>query len=353
MTAETKRDEHALYMQRAIDLAQKGLGNTGLNPLVGCVIVHQQRIIGQGYHEAFGKEHAEVNAIQNVASHDLPLLKKARLYVTLEPCCHFGKTPPCTDLILQYGIPEVIIAQKDPFPKVAGKGIGQLERHGVRVLVGVLEKEATFMNRRFTTNQTNKRPYIILKWAQSADGYISGQSAERVIISGDDAQFLVHVWRSEEDAFMVGKHTFLWDKPLLTNRLINGKNPLRIALIDAVEVEEHHPFIQQQDQAILIAQQHGISALSGARLLTCDSRKNPQELMNLLLSMGVSSLVVEGGSTLLQWFIQQELVDEYRVFTSKTVYLGQGLRAPSMISGKEAQHTRTELKQDFLTEIYC
>ncbi|HZH70213.1 MAG TPA: bifunctional diaminohydroxyphosphoribosylaminopyrimidine deaminase/5-amino-6-(5-phosphoribosylamino)uracil reductase RibD, partial [Flavobacteriaceae bacterium] len=229
---------HEKYMQRALFLAQKGRFTTSPNPRVGAVIVHKNKIIGEGYHRQFGEAHAEPNAVASVK--DKSLLAESTLYVTLEPCSHHGKTPPCVDLILKHKIPEVFIASKDPFEKVNGSGIEKLREAGVNVKIGLLEKEALELNKRFFTFHQKKRPYIILKWAETADGFIgrlqSDPKKEDSWITSAESKQLVHLWRAEEDGILVGSNTALADRPQLDCREVFGKNPLRILIDENLDV---------------------------------------------------------------------------------------------------------------------
>ena len=225
-------------MMRCIELAKKGLGTTYPNPLVGCVIVHDNSIIGEGWHKAAGHPHAEVNAINSVKEHSL--LREADLYVNLEPCCHFGKTPPCTDLIIEKGIKSIIVGSLDPNPKVSGNGIANLEGSGARVIHGVLKKECDRLNKRFFTYHQKERPYIILKWAQSKDDYIAPDKNKRIAyepywISNKHSRQLAHKWRAEEQAILVGTQTVIDDDPSLTTREWNGSSPVRIVARVVIE----------------------------------------------------------------------------------------------------------------------
>ncbi|MEG0500176.1 MAG: bifunctional diaminohydroxyphosphoribosylaminopyrimidine deaminase/5-amino-6-(5-phosphoribosylamino)uracil reductase RibD, partial [Rikenellaceae bacterium] len=222
-----------IYMRRALTLAEKGAGCVSTNPMVGAVIVSRGKIIGEGYHHRCGEAHAEVNAVNSVREEDRPLLRDSVLYVTLEPCCHYGKTPPCTELILSTGIGNVVIAMSDPFAKVAGEGINILRAHGVNVQVGMLAAEAAFLNRRFITFHTKSRPYVILKWAETADGYIDSDRAANEPaqwLTGYAAKVMVHRWRAEEDAILVGANTVLRDNPSLDVREWFGTNPIRVTI---------------------------------------------------------------------------------------------------------------------------
>ncbi|RZL43620.1 MAG: bifunctional diaminohydroxyphosphoribosylaminopyrimidine deaminase/5-amino-6-(5-phosphoribosylamino)uracil reductase RibD, partial [Pedobacter sp.] len=225
-----------IYMQRCLDLAALGAGYVSPNPLVGCVIVASNKIIGEGYHQKFGEAHAEVNAINNVITtfgeQSATLLKEATVYVSLEPCAHFGKTPPCADLLIKHGVKKVVVCNTDPFASVNGKGIEKLENAGIDVKIGVLTEKGFELNRRFFTRIKQQRPYFILKWAQTANGFFAPLDNSQKWITASIAKEISHKWRSEEDAILVGKQTALIDNPQLTNRTGIGKNPIRI-LIDS------------------------------------------------------------------------------------------------------------------------
>jgi len=313
-------------MQRCLDLAIKGQGQVAPNPMVGCVIVHNDQIIGKGYHREFGKAHAEVNAIQSVENPEL--LKQSVLYVNLEPCSHHGKTPPCADLIVEKKIPKVVIGSNDPNPKVAGGGIKKLRAAGVEVITCVLKNESDFLNRRFITFHTQHRPYIILKWAQSQDGFMAPDEPKQLWLTNNESRKLVHQWRSEEAAILVGRRTMEIDKPLLTVRLVEGKNPVRITL--------GREFILPFDKKVISAgsplwifnekiESYGDNALQYLKL---DFKKNvlPQ-LLDELYKREIQSIIVEGGPTTLQHFINADLWDEARVFTVP-ILLKSGKRAP-------------------------
>ena len=232
------------YMRQALDLALLGMGNVSPNPMVGCVIVHENQVIGEGYHAVFGGPHAEVNAVQTVLEkygEEAPaLLKNAIVYVTLEPCSHFGKTPPCADLLIKHQVKKVVIGNIDPFESVSGRGISKLKEAGISVLTDVLAKESEFVNRRFFTRIIKQRPFIILKWAETADGYFAPITLSQKWITGPAAKNLAQVWRGEEDSILVGKGTVLADNPRLTNRTEKGKNPIRIVIDRNLSLDEHH-----------------------------------------------------------------------------------------------------------------
>ncbi len=324
-------NEHKKYMQRCLQLAANGLGNVAPNPMVGCVIVHDDEIIGEGYHSNFGKAHAEVNAINFVK--DKALLPTSTLYVSLEPCAHHGKTPPCSDLIIESGIKKVVIACSDANPLVSGKGIEKLSRAGVEVISGVLEKEARELNKRFFTFHEKKRPYIILKWAQTANGFIdrkrNDNSEPALQISNEHSKRLLHKWRSEEQAIMVGTNTARLDNPRLDIRLLNGKNPIRIVLDKNLELAETLNLVDGS-QATLVFTSKEKSLKKNLEFNTIDFVKSvlPQ-IMNTLFEMQIQSVIVEGGNKLLQSFIDENIWDEARVFISET-FIGDGIAAPNL-----------------------
>ena len=313
---------HEKYMRRCIDLAKNGLGQTYPNPMVGCVIVHNNKIIGEGWHHKAGEPHAEVNAIQNIK--DESLIKDSTLYVSLEPCSHFGKTPPCADLIIDKGFKKVIIGTADPFAKVKGRGIQKLIKHGCQVILGVLEDECLALNKRFMTFHKKQRPYIILKWAESADGFLSpfvyghDTAKEAVWLTNAYAKQLVHKWRSEEQAIMVGTHTALMDNPALTTRLWQGQNPVRI-LIDKDSKISLEAKIFSKDTKTLVFTKHlpkQNNLYNQAYFkLNFEQPILPQLLIELH-HQNLQSLIVEGGAVTLQYFINQNLWDEARVFKS-------------------------------------
>ena len=336
-------DNHQLYMQRCIELAKKGAGFVSPNPLVGCVIVHNERIIGEGWHQRYGEAHAEVNAINSVI--DKSLLKKATLYVNLEPCSHFGKTPPCSDLLIKHQIPKVVIASIDHHEKVDGKGIQKLKNAGCEVITGVLAKEAAHINRFFFTYHNKKRPYIILKWAQSKDEFISKKN-ERIQISSAQSTKVVHQQRSEISSILVGTNTALIDNPHLTNRH-SGKNPLRI-VIDfdlKIPVSNH---IYNEESPTLIINSTKESSNGNTQYLKLNKENWLVELLEFLFKNGFNSLLVEGGTNTLQQFIDQQLWDEANIYISQKDFL-QGVEAPS-IFGQEKSSIK--INEDQLKVFY-
>jgi diaminohydroxyphosphoribosylaminopyrimidine deaminase/5-amino-6-(5-phosphoribosylamino)uracil reductase len=321
----------SFYMHRCLNLAQKGLGETYPNPMVGCVIVHKDEIIGEGWHHAAGSPHAEVNAISSVKNKHL--LKESTLYVSLEPCSHFGKTPPCANLIIKNKIPRVIIASKDPNPIVRGKGIAKLQNMGCEVYQGVLEKEADFLNRRFFTFHQKKRPYIVLKWAQTEDHFISPEnnqknSSEIFWITNTISRQKVHQWRSEEAAILIGVQTAIDDNPKLTTRNWKGNNPLRLILDPNNRISKTTHLQRDTNSCLFFNLQ--------LNNLDNDIKKSivlkPYSLINLLkycYKIKIQSIIVEGGKKTIQSFIDENLWDESRVFTNpKKMY--KGIKAPTL-----------------------
>ena len=308
-------------MQVCIDLALKGFPLAFPNPMVGCVIVHNDSIIGQGYHQQFGSHHAEVNAIASVENKEL--LEKSTLYVSLEPCAHFGKTPPCADLIVKSKIPRVVIGSLDTFSEVNGKGIQRLKETGIQVLTKVLEKECRAINKRFFTFHEKKRPYVILKWAQTSDGYIAPlNQKEPLWISSPESKILVHQWRSQEQAIMVGRKTVELDNPLLTTREVKGKNPIRIVLDRKLSLNKDL-LIFNDDAPTLVVN----DKLSSDNHLKIDFNNLAPSLLKELHSRNIQSIIIEGGAQTLNTFIDAKVWDEARVFTSKKT-LEKGVQSP-------------------------
>lgn len=321
-----------LYMQRALELARLGSGYASPNPMVGCVIVHDGQIIGEGWHQKYGGPHAEVNAV--AAVEDKSLLPKSTAYVTLEPCSHFGKTPPCADLLISHGVKNIVICNTDPNPLVAGNGIKKLFDAGAQVRVGVLEEQGLELNKRFFTFHGKKRPFILLKWAETADGFIAGANYKQEQISGKLAQRLVHKWRTEEQAILVGSRTALHDNPRLNTRFWAGQNPMRLVIDKQLQLPQHlhlfdktqptvvYNFIKQEEQKNL----YFVQLQEQEPLL-------PQ-IMQDLHRRNILSVLVEGGTYLLESLLQAGLWDEAMVFKSKHKTLGDGIKAPSMMYGQ-------------------
>ncbi len=315
-------------MYRCFELALKGAGNVAPNPMVGAVLVYNNTIIGEGYHAQYGQAHAEVNCINSVSNDKKPLISKSTLYVSLEPCAHYGKTPPCADLIIAHKIPEVVIGCKDSFDKVDGKGIEKLKAAGIHVTTGVLEQQALQLNKRFFTFHTKKRPNIILKWAQTADGYIAGKSNERLFISGEATNRLVHRWRSEEAAILVGFNTALIDNPSLTARLVEGNNPVRLVIDKQLQLP---PTLHLFDGSVKTIVYNLWKDEENSNVHFYKAERNSsfnKQILQHLYEIKLQSVIVEGGAQLLQSFIDSGLWDETRVITNNEMKIGEGLAAP-------------------------
>jgi diaminohydroxyphosphoribosylaminopyrimidine deaminase/5-amino-6-(5-phosphoribosylamino)uracil reductase len=323
---------HEVYMQRCLELAAKGAGKVAPNPKVGAVVVHNQKIIGEGYHARYGESHAEVHAIQSVKHKEL--LKESIIYVSLEPCSHHGKTPPCADLIVANKIPHVVIGMQDPFAKVNGEGIKRLKSAGCKVTVGVLESACWDLNKEFVMFHTKQRPYVVLKWAQTLDGLIdktrdAGAIQEPNWITNEVCRSLVHKWRSEIQSIMVGTNTAIIDNPQLNIRSWAGKNPMRIVIDRKLQLPHNlkvfdkssetlilNELVDKQDDNLIFIKMH-----FGEAFL--------RDLMQVLYGRGINSLLVEGGQNLLQAFINQNIWDEARIFTGNK-YFNNGVAAPGI-----------------------
>ncbi len=330
-------------MSRAIEIARNGLGPTAPNPMVGAILVHDGQLIGEGFTSPYGGPHAEVNAIGSVA--DKALLKKATLYVTLEPCSHFGKTPPCADLIIEHKIPSVVVGLLDPHEKVAGQGIEKLRNAGVDVITGILESECRDHHKRFLTFHEKKRPYIILKWAETADGFIAPDTTERnenlepYWISNSYSRQLTHKWRSEEQAILVGTNTVLEDNPKLDVRQWTGKNPLRVVLDRNLRINgDYHVLDGSHPTVILTEIEEASRYRKGVDYRILDFSKDviPQ-ICSILHEINILSVLVEGGAQSLQSFIDAGLWDEARIFTGTSSFK-KGITAPHL-SGKMVAST--------------
>ena len=308
-------------MRRALELATLGRGSVSPNPMVGCVIVHQAegqepRIIGEGWHRQYGDWHAEVNAVRSVRPQDTHLLPEATVYVTLEPCSHWGKTPPCADLLIENRVKHVICCNDDPNPLVSGQGFAKLRAAGITVETGVMAEEGRKLNARFFTFIEQKKPYIILKWAETADGYLSGEAGQPIQISGPLSRRLVHKWRSEEDAIMVGTTTARTDNPRLNVRLWpGGENPVRIVTDNQLALD---PALHLFDgsQPTLVYHRHPSPESPDRPNVTYVFADTLTDLVSDLYQRKIQSVLVEGGTTLLQSFLDAGLWDEMRVLRS-------------------------------------
>lgn len=320
-----------IYMQRCIDLAFNGLGKVAPNPMVGAVLVNDGKIIGEGYHHEYGKPHAEVNAINDAEGKIGKVPENSILYVNLEPCNHQGKTPPCTELIISKGIKRIVIGCKDPNEKVKGKGIERLQNSGCEVLFGIKENDCRTLNKTFITYNEKHRPYIILKWAQSKDGYIcSGhQSEKRELISNEYSRKLTHKWRSESQAIMVGTNTALYDNPVLASRDWNGQNPIRITLDKELRLPKHLNLFDQSIPTIVFTDKKSSSFKNLEYININFSGNIIVQILKELYNRNIQFLIIEGGSTLLNSFLNENLWDESWVFIGD-ITLGKGIKAPNL-----------------------
>ena len=322
-------------MKRCIELANKAMGSVSPNPMVCSVIVCQDKIIGEGYHEKYGSHHAEVNAINNVK--DKSLLSKSTLYVNLEPCAHFGKTPPCSDLIIEHKIPKVVIGCVDSFSEVSGKGIEKMKNAGIEVVVGVLEKESRALNKRFFTFHEKKRPYIILKWAESKDGYIAPKNQTAPFwMTSSESKKLVHQWRAEEDAILVGRITAEKDNPSLTVREVQGKNPIRIIIDRDLKLSADLNLFNSETQT-LIFNKVKTEDIDLNYFIKIEFNTLISSILHKLHEQNIQSVIIEGGSKTLQSFIDKNIWDEARIFTTNKE-LTDGVKSPN-IKGEIIEET--------------
>jgi len=319
-------------MQRCLQLAIAGAGNVAPNPMVGAVLVYKDVIIGEGYHQQFGSAHAEVNCINSVSEENRPLIEKSTLYVSLEPCAHFGKTPPCADLIAAVKIPAVVIGCRDKYEEVDGKGIAQLQAAGVEVVVGILETEAIAINKRFFTFHRQQRPYIILKWAQSYDQKIARADFSRVHISNDVTNRRVHKWRSEEAAIMIGANTALHDNPALTTRLWKGSSPLRVVIDNKLKLSARSHLLSGEESTIVFNTIKNEEAGKVSYRKIDNSSNVLTQVLQALHQLKIGSVLVEGGGKLLQSFIDEQMWDEARVITNQQLIIGNGIPSPILNS---------------------
>ena len=321
---------HEFFMKRCLKLASLGLGTTSPNPMVGAVIVHQNKIIGEGYHHKAGEDHAEILALKSMSDHSL--LPESTLFVNLEPCAHFGKTPPCTGAIIEHNIPRVVVCNRDPNPQVSPSET-QLHNAGVTTTYGILEKEGRWLNRRFFTFFEKKRPYIILKWAQSADGFtepLRATDEEGIIwISSPQSKNLVHQWRAQEDSILVGANTAHNDDPELTVRNGAGRNPLRILIDPSLRVHNRKLITDALPTVIVNTEVEKQEDLKSYWKVEADTLIN--DLLDRLTQAQITSMIVEGGSHTIQRFVDNGLWDEARIIVGQTTF-GKGLPAPTFAS---------------------
>ncbi|CAD0007897.1 bifunctional diaminohydroxyphosphoribosylaminopyrimidine deaminase/5-amino-6-(5-phosphoribosylamino)uracil reductase RibD [Flavobacterium chungangense] len=339
---------HEKYIKRCIELAQNGFGNTYPNPMVGSVIVYEDKIIGEGWHKKAGEPHAEVNAIRSVK--DKSLLKNATIYVSLEPCSHFGKTPPCCDLIIEHKIPTVVVGTVDPNEKVAGRGIKKIIESGASVIVGILENECYELNKRFFTFHNKKRPYIILKWAESQDGFLSpekhiNQERKPVWITNQYSRQLVHKWRSEEQAIFTGTQTVIDDNPKLNVRDWSGNNPTRVVLDQNSRISKSSFIFDDSVKTIIFTKSEISLSAENTTFEVINFNQNiiPQ-ILAVLYQNQIQSIIIEGGLQTLQSFIDENIWDEARIFTGQNS-IKKGTKAP-VLPRKNA--LRTYIQKDEL-----
>lgn len=335
---------HENYMRRCFELARLGAGSVSPNPMVGAVLVHDGRIIGEGWHRKYGGPHAEVNAVRSVREEDRHLIEKSTFYVSLEPCCIFGRTPPCTNLILDNKIPEVVISAIDDTPEVKGQGVSILREAGVKVTTGILKEEGERLAAIRNTFAGENRPYIILKWAESVDGFM-GQPGKQVWISNQFSKRVSHRMRAEADAILVGTQTALVDDPQLNNRLWYGRSPLRILLDRDSKVSTDQKIFSEEAKTLVVTEKDAKQTDKVEWLSLAFDQELLPNLMASFVGRKISSLIVEGGAFTLWKFIEAQLWDEARVFKSEK-HLGTGIKAPSL----EAQAASSfQLDSDSLT----
>ena len=332
------------YMDRCIQLAKLGAGNVAPNPMVGAVLIYEDKIIGEGYHQKYGEAHAEVNCINSVKEEYTSFIEKSTLYVSLEPCSHHGKTPPCVDLIIKNKIKKVVIGCTDVYQEVAGKGIQKLQDADVTVITGILEKECIDLNKRFFTFHQKFRPYIIIKWAQSVNGKIAAPANKRIFISNEYSTRITHKWRSEEGAILVGTNTAIQDDPLLTTRLWAGRNPIRIVIDKELQLPSALKVFNNEAKTIIY---NTIKYLTLENLIyiKLENENFQEQLLDSLFEMNIQSVLVEGGTKTLQSFIDNSLWDEAKVIINEDLFIENGINAPEM------KHFILEKSERYLSDV--
>jgi diaminohydroxyphosphoribosylaminopyrimidine deaminase / 5-amino-6-(5-phosphoribosylamino)uracil reductase len=335
-----KNPEHhtdSIFMMRALELALEGSGYVSPNPLVGCVIVHDDKIIGEGWHRKYGEAHAEVNAVNSVENKSL--LQESTVYVNLEPCSHFGKTPPCADMLITNRVKKVVVANLDSNPIVAGNGVKKLRDAGIHVITGICEEEGRELNKRFFTFMEKQRPYIILKWAQTADDFIARENYDSKWISNEYSRQLVHKWRTEEDALLIGTKTAAHDNPQLNVRDWTGRNPVRVVLDRFLRLDPKlHVFDNKQKTICYNVMNH--EEHNGMSLIRLDDKDFIKNVLTDLYKQKIQSVIIEGGSQTLLSFVEAGLWDEARIFISPHTFI-KGIAAP-MITGKLIREEQIE-----------
>ncbi|HEY3403547.1 MAG TPA: bifunctional diaminohydroxyphosphoribosylaminopyrimidine deaminase/5-amino-6-(5-phosphoribosylamino)uracil reductase RibD [Ohtaekwangia sp.] len=328
-------------MQRVFELAQSGRGAVSPNPLVGCVITHEGKIIGEGWHKKYGEAHAEVNAVHSVQ--DKSRLAESTVYVNLEPCSHFGKTPPCADLLIEHQVKKVVVANLDTNPLVSGNGIKKLRANGIEVITGILDKQGHELNKRFFTFMEKQRPYIILKWAETADGFIAHENYDSKWISNEYSRQLVHKWRTEEDAVLVGRKTAAYDNPQLNVRDWSGRNPTRIVIDRYLKLSDKLNLFDKSQRTLCYNVLRHIEH-TNLSLVRLDEDNFLDHLIKDLYKQKIQSLIVEGGASTLQMFIDAGHWDEARIFTGTRTF-EKGIPAPH-ING--VLHDQVKISNDLL-----
>ena len=319
------------YLNKCIEIARLGIRKVSPNPMVGSLIVYKGDIIGKGYHEKYGSHHAEVNAINNVK--DKSLLSKSTLYVNLEPCSHFGKTPPCSELIIKHKIPKVVIGCIDSYSKVSGSSIEKMRNAGINVKVGIMKHESREINKRFFTFHEKKRPYIILKWAENKDGFIAPKNqTEPFWMTSNKSKKLVHKWRSEEDSILVGRITAEKDNPSLTVREVSGENPIRLVIDKDLKLSENLNLFNSESETIIFNKIKS-DKLSKNNYIKINFKDMINNILKELYKQKIQSVIVEGGTTTLQTFIEKNIWDEARIFTTDKK-LENGVKSPILKGNK-------------------
>lgn len=335
----------AAYMQRCLDLAQLGKGSVSPNPMVGAVLVHNGRIIGEGWHRVYGEAHAEVNCLESVSEDDKHLIPESTMYVSLEPCAHYGKTPPCALRLVAERVKKVVICNDDPFEKVDGRGLQILQAAGIETTTGLLKEKGLWLNRRFFCFHKQRRPYVILKWAQTTNGYFAPYGNKRYQLSNELSARLVHKWRTEEAAIMVGTNTALADDPQLTARLWSGKQPLRL-VIDRSLVLPGSLKLFNNDAKTWVFNDVKDDEAGNVRYVKVNFDSLPAAILTGLYKADIQSVIIEGGATLLNSFIEKGFWDEARIITADTT-LPHGIAAPLLTKANKAFDT--QLDTDMLT----
>jgi len=333
------------FLNKCIEIARLGIGNVSPNPMVGSVIVYKGEVIGEGYHEKYGSHHAEVNAINSVE--DKSLLSKSTLYVNLEPCSHFGKTPPCSDFIIKHKIPKVVIGCMDTYSEVDGTGIKKMRNAGIDVKIGIIEKESKDLNKRFFTFHEKKRPYIILKWAESKDGFIAPKNqTEPFWMTSSKSKILAHKWRSEEDSILVGRITAEKDNPSLTVREVSGENPIRLVIDKDLKLSKNINLFNSESETIIFNKIKSDNT-SENKYIKINFKNLINNILIELYKQKIQSVIIEGGTKTLQSFIDENTWDESRIFTTN-IKLKNGVKSPSIKGGKSS---KTQINTDLLKII--